>query len=219
MPTYWPKASKRPSSASSPAATAAISRTIPRAEKAEMFGVLRNSPPAGSTSRASSSPSPVSVEGDGPLLWGLSGIRFLNGPCLSPSGKVRIHSASEVGAALWSRRSPPSAPVSQASCSSGVEGNTSCGTPFCLSTNSLSHFHFACCRRGYTRSFNHATKLWQRTSFAIGTTLAGERSLEEVGVPELCFSHVEQENLPKLSQPIPGRCLHVEAKRKIGRAH
>ena len=41
-------------------------------------------------------------------------------------------------------------------------------------------------------------------------------SREEVGVPELCFSHGDQENPPKLSQPIPGRCLNVEAKRNPG---
>jgi alkylhydroperoxidase family enzyme len=39
---------------------------------------------------------------------------------------------------------------------------------------------------------------------------------EEVCVPELCFSHGYQENPPKLSQPIAGRCLHVEAKRNPG---
>ena len=38
---------------------------------------------------------------------------------------------------------------------------------------------------------------------------------EEVGVPELCFSHGDQEDPPKLSQPIPGRCLLVEAKRNF----
>jgi hypothetical protein len=38
---------------------------------------------------------------------------------------------------------------------------------------------------------------------------------EEVRVPERCFIHGDQENPPKLSQPIPGRCLHVEANKTL----
>src|SRR5215210_8582624 len=38
----------------------------------------------------------------------------------------------------------------------------------------------------------------------------------EVKVPELCFNHDDQENQPKLSQPMPGRCLYVETKRNSG---
>lgn len=39
---------------------------------------------------------------------------------------------------------------------------------------------------------------------------------DEVRVPQLCFNHGDQENPPNLSQPMPGRCLHVEAKRNPG---
>jgi alkylhydroperoxidase family enzyme len=39
---------------------------------------------------------------------------------------------------------------------------------------------------------------------------------EEIRVPDLCFSHGDQENPPKVSQPVPGRCLHADTNRRGG---
>lgn len=54
-----------------------------------------------------------------------------------------------------------------------------------------------------------------------GDPLGGDRAVrhviptgrEKVRVPEFCFGRGDQENPPELSQPVPGRCLHVESTR------
>jgi alkylhydroperoxidase family enzyme len=74
------------------------------------------------------------------------------------------------------------------------------------------------CETGYEKPHPEAYRRVPRT---LGDEVEAVRRVirtgrEELRVPELCFSHGDQENPPEVSQPIPGRCLHVEAKRNPG---
>jgi hypothetical protein len=54
--------------------------------------------------------------------------------------------------------------------------------------------------------------VYVRTGSRLGKHTPGRVLSEEVGVPELCFSHGWQEYPARVSHPIRGRCLHAESK-------
>jgi hypothetical protein len=56
------------------------------------------------------------------------------------------------------------------------------------------------------------TRRWSEPKVEVEARRVIRTGREEVRVPELCFSRGDQENPPKLSHSIRGRCLYAESK-------